>query len=493
MNAAPMHTSPGYDQSIPRHRSYDAGYDSHPRHMQATVEDAPDSPTGPYGDSYRHGPPRAPHPADAGYDRGSYPPPPQMSRSPGASPLRHSPSPRDIPEEYDYSTSPSQRGYGYQHGGNPAPYTQAAPHYDAPPAQRPAAQGMPDLPPSLVPGVDPALSQELADQINHERRFERRYTTQNVGTPPRGRPPADVSYGPGESGSPYGYGTPPQQQTPDRRGGPDALADRRPAHSHGGSPQPPGGSQHMIKRKSVSPAPSPVEERRSTEVPFGPDSFDAFNSSMASREDRAPVDPNSKIVMHDGREVDPSDHLPVESWAPEPEPKPQKQPSPEPRARPSPNGAQPMPPSGRRQLRVAAARPSTAPGPAAAAPRPSYGPQDPHTPPAPGSGGRNRLHKKQRPPAGPASPHGPAESSPLAPISPGSYQERQHGTPTRGGARHYDYPSENYSPHGPPIPAKEPMPQYVMSGANGGGEASLAHEMQRIDIGSGPSRRRGGY
>jgi hypothetical protein len=100
----------------------------------------------------------------------------------------------------------------------------------------------------------------------------------------------------------------------------------------------------------------------------------------------------------------------------------------------------------------------------------------------------------------------PAASSPLAPISPDNYQDRQGGspyTPTRGlpRAQTWDYPTENHSPqqhpphhgYGPPVPAKVPLA--LMSGANMGAndERSLMEEMQSIDIGAGRSRRRGGY
>jgi hypothetical protein len=184
----------------------------------------------------------------------------------------------------------------------------------------------------------------------------------------------------------------------------------------------------------------------------------------------------------------------MDTWAPEPEPK-AKQASPEPRARPSPSGVQPMPPSGRRLLRVAAHPDPITSQQQQPLPPPLYSQvEEPRTPP---TNGRNRLQKKSR---GSASHNSlpAAASSPLAPISPDNYQERQaQYTPTRG-VHHgspYDYPNENQAPHqygaGPPIPAKIPLP--VMSGANGGGEVALMEEMQRIDIGAGRSRRRGGY
>ena len=259
---------------------------------------------------------------------------------------------------------------------------------------------------------------------------------------------------------------------------------RRP---RGASPNPYTNPQSTIRRKSVSPAPPPTENRRVSDVPFGPDSYNALNPSLLSSQGNAvTADPDAKIITYDGREIDPSDHLPMESWAPEPEPKqPQKQPSPEPRGRASLSGAQPLPPSGRRQLRIAA-RPQATPTHS-----PSYNHMDdPYTPSSLPSTGRNRLQKKRN-----SALPSPNASSPLAPISPDNYQDRQSQyTPTRGPQRSgtWDYPSENHAPHygsGPPIPAKVPLA--LMSGANV--DDAFMEEMSRIDIGTGRSRRRGGY
>ena len=518
-NHQPPPMAPPYEQAPPRHHSYDQSYDSHHRSMQATVEDAPESPQGQQGQAYRHSTSRGRQSEDMGYGHGASPAPLNLSRSPGASPLHQSPSPRELPaydDQAGYSGSASM-GSGREmvpvhpqshYQQTPNNFTQRSPYgqeYQAPRRQS-SSQALPDLPPSLVPGMDPHLSQELSERVYDERRQDnRRHTAHYAELAPRGRhmsePP--TSYTQADIGS-YGHGHAPQPLYERRSGsdvtytgGPDQRASYSnnvsPGISPGASPGPPGDAQHRIKRKSVSPAPPPAEARKSSEIPFGPDSFDAFNTSMTAS-DRAVVDPDAKIVTHDGREIDPSDHLPVESWAPEPEAKDQKQPSPEPRSRPSPAGAQPMPPSGRRQLRIAG-RPQQPP----AASHPAYGPHDPHTPPGPSSAGRNRLHKKGRPSAGGPSPSG----SPLAPISPDNYQDNRGSpyTPTRSGgprqsAHHYDYPNENNAPphygSAPPVPAKVPIA--AMSGGNGGHmDEAFMQEMQRIDIGAGRSRRRGGY
>ncbi|TKA61550.1 hypothetical protein B0A49_09389 [Cryomyces minteri] len=104
-------------------------------------------------------------------------------------------------------------------------------------------------------------------------------------------------------------------------------------------------------RKSISPRPSfgdaPTSAERSA-VPFSPDYFDAFNPRTSSAlsqngSDLHNSNPNTAPSSHsaspaaavaaapsarpepirgfDGRVIDPSDHLPVDSWAPEPEPK----------------------------------------------------------------------------------------------------------------------------------------------------------------------------
>lgn len=502
-DSAPPVVNPTQTQSqsqsfepAPRHYSHDSTYDPHYRSMQPTVEDAPDSPTGRMVASHRQSIPRNSH-EDSGHDS---PAPLNLSRSPGNSAYYGTPSPMNTPDPYhgsngyptsvsplaarDYD-SPSQGSY-QSHGGQGQQYNQ---RHEAEPThfQSSASYGLPALPASLVPGVDPALSQELSERIYEERRNERGYSAPPTTAPPRGRQRSEppVTYGAGNS---PGYGS----QTHDRRsgmgygGGSELSMVRRGDVS-------PSGPHQTIKRKSVSPAPPPSDHR--SDIPFGPDSYDALNPALAPSHSAVTaasyIDPDAKIITHDGREVDPSDHLPMDSWAPEPEPKQNsKQPSPEPRSRPSPAGAQPMPPSGRRPLRVAQRQ--TMP-----ATPPSYNhPDDRHAPQTPTSTGRNRLQKKtHRTSAVPAH----SASSPLAPISPDNYQDRQspYTTPTRGQHRNsgWEYSNENHAPHGsgPPIPAKVPLP--VMSGANGvsADQMALMEEMQRIDIGAGRSRRRGGY
>lgn len=91
-------------------------------------------------------------------------------------------------------------------------------------------------------------------------------------------------------------------------------------------------NRSMPTRKSVSPRPPPPEEpdqRRLSGVPFAPDSFDVYNPAVSSKS-TDPERPGSSMEMNDkgqivtfsGRVIDASDHLPIDSWAPEPERKP---------------------------------------------------------------------------------------------------------------------------------------------------------------------------
>jgi hypothetical protein len=93
-----------------------------------------------------------------------------------------------------------------------------------------------------------------------------------------------------------------------------------------------GPTRSMPTRKSVSPRPPPSNSEQRFSA-FGPDSFDVLNPSVS----RSPNPVNSghdeperpgssmeyndkgQIVTFSGRVIDASDHLPVDSWAPEPE------------------------------------------------------------------------------------------------------------------------------------------------------------------------------
>ena len=174
-------------------------------------------------------------------------------------------------------------------------------------------------------------------------------------------------------------------------------------------------------RKSVSPSPysTPGGEKRLSGIPFSPDSYDALNPNAGSSPPLMPAyntpDQAREAAKHSrastgpirtsgGRIIDPSDHLPSDTWAPEPDRKsPTKSSSySENRPRPSPNGAEPMSASARPGFRDSGARPLSNPTPIYAH---SSGPQTPT------NYGRNRLQKKSK---GPPSPPRGSASSPYS-------------------------------------------------------------------------------
>ncbi|KAI0134681.1 hypothetical protein BJ170DRAFT_591644 [Xylariales sp. AK1849] len=513
----PNHPSP------PRHHSYDSTYDSQHRSMQPTVEDVPESWTPPKA--------RSRHNSTQQYDDTGYglvPSPAPLSlggRASAASGQFANPSPVQSQKYYgsnNYSVSnstvatrdyPRGRGHSYStsnsFGTNNDPYGNYASELDNSQVQGSSSYALPPVPPTLVPGVDPSLSMEIANRFHEDRNRERRYTQPaQVVAPTRGRQHSETSTSFGAQPSPHvhhssqsrGYNGTMVAYSGDQTT-PSDSAPMADLPRHTPSPNP----SHTIKRKSVSPAP-PQEGRRLSGVPFGPDSYDELNPSVASAKDesRGPEYTNAygKIVTADGREVDPSDHLPMDTWAPEPEPKGPKQPAPDFSSRPTPSGAQPMPPSGRRQIRVQA-RPQSM---AVAAPSYINPDVDPSPPP---SAGRNRLQKKNHRMSTVPAPIS-AGSSPLGPAT--TYQ--RNSTPPRALVRASTFDYENQGPpyaspsatrgsfggNGPPIPAKVPLmsgglgSSYDSSRGNGGGdEWALMEEMSRIDIGTGRARRHGGY
>ncbi|TPX06748.1 uncharacterized protein E0L32_002244 [Thyridium curvatum] len=591
---APLPSSPDYQSpephqpSPPRHHSYDSNYDPHFRSMQPTVEDAPESPSPVVQHSFRKSGSRAP-PSPYDYDE------PDYNNGASPAPLNLGGRGSSASGHYTQSPAPIQNGQrrpetnSYAHSGSPissrereyVPQMSTSPgahdsrgsyskQYSDPrdtfvdePVNSAGQYGLPAVPASLVPGMDPNLSMDIAERINEDsRRHQRRNTQPPMETPPRGRRMIEAGPGYAPEGSPQPYQTPqhtPQhQQSFDRSpvvysGGqsPSIVKPRAisPNPYHSGSPNP----HHTIKRKSISPAPPPSEGRRLSGIPFGPDDYDALNPSVVSANSnesmRSDMNDAGKIVTHDGKEIDPSDHLPMDTWAPEPEPKKPSAPS-TPTNRPSPAGAQPMPTStGRRQLRIAGRPQSMASSPV------TYGSDPPEpSPQPPPSTGRNRLQKKANRQSampvvmsganGPGLGGGGGGGSPLAPLPHG----HDNYTPPRQMVRastfdsYYAPPNENHpvpsssrygrprsrgderggfgyhpGPAGaPPVPAKIPlmndgsmgpgggggvggygggmgMGMMMGGGGGGGGELALAEEMSRIDIGTGRARRHQRY
>jgi hypothetical protein len=243
-------------------------------------------------------------------------------------------------------------------------------------------------------------------------------------------------------------------------------------------------------RKSVSPHPESVPREGSLIDAFSPDSYEILNPNLKAassinssgpkyntpeqaREAFREKEKEKKleegpIIGADGKEIDPSDHLPTETWAPEPERKtPRRGPEITLRFRQSPQGAQPMPVSAPRLPRETVIRPHSI-----ATTVHSYS-MDSVSPTA---GMRNRLQKKPRG----SVPH--ANSSPTLPVSNGnspSYPLRERVNYGLDGSP--GYPSRSSPLAAPPVPAKVP----IASGQEDWERNGLAEEMRRIDIGVG--------
>lgn len=271
----------------------------------------------------------------------------------------------------------------------------------------------------------------------------------------------------------------------------------------------------MPTRKSVSPRPphpsDGTQERRLSGVPFDPDSFDVFNPN-AKPSSADPERPGSSMEMNDqgqiitfsGRAVDASDHLPVDSWAPEPERKPTEKVRPV-RSRVALNGARDLEAAAQREERYRRERTEkerirqatdvtfgTASDPSSALviSRHSQNYNEYNHPVNAGalvladrdvttsSSGRNRLQKRSNRPmstsAYDSSPAHPPSNIPMPNTNVLRERENVNGYGSSPGyARH--------SVAAPPIPAKIPLESEDMA---------LSMELQSIDIGPGGGGRR---
>ncbi|OBT86264.1 hypothetical protein VE02_05864 [Pseudogymnoascus sp. 03VT05] len=493
-----------YQESIPRHNSYDDRYhNSTFSSMQPTVEDAPPSPT-PYATaSHRASEPQMLQYGDRRYD--DVPSPAPLNLNGGGSTT----SGNYKMNANAYNNNASHEVIDNRH---------ADPYYDQPPPlarsytqepiEPPQTSPMPSLPPSLVAGFDPLIQRGISDRIHSDTRPRGDSYTQfsaaptHYESPQTYQPPQPQYRDDGRSEhytQPSGY--PPQAAPSDRqsRGIPSTYTNvmkPQPVSPHPPSPNPSPNHTHTIHRKSVSPAPpSPSPRPLSSSVPFGPDDYASLNPHSPAATSTEP-DPDAKIILYDGREVDPSDHLPEASWAA-------------------------LPPNLQKKL-DAAARQRAPPAAGGARrmerrerPMSSYTEQ---TPP-PAAQGRTRLQKKaHRVSAAPAPVGG---SSPLAPISPNPNLYQSAPGSRDGGGRSlpraqtgdwggdgegygngYSTGSPGYRGQGrdggvpPPVPGKVPMGA-PMGAGQGRGEPqenawALLEEMKSIDLGSGRARRRKG-
>lgn len=496
-----------FQQSPPRHHSYDSSYSNSYGAMQPTVEDAPPSPGGGYYSGQRGSEPRGNQYDERRYDQVPSPAPLNLSGGGSSASGRNSAS---TGPSHQYSTS----SVGYNSATNSqlsyrsqTESVSSRTSYNSIPQQEqrargfsgdqsgPAGYGLPPVPATLVAGMDPIIAQEISGRIYDEKR-----AGHNNGNSGRGRYQNSPQYQPNRSQhqSYQETTTPfvPAAATYDERQSRFSTAIVPIVKPRAISPD-----SRTPTRKSVSPSPGPPDDkRRLSGVPFGPDSYNALNPSLSSSistpsisaaYNTKEVDPDAKIITHDGREVDPSDHIPESNYAPLLEKKGPKYASQLPDRNYRPPPLQPISATTRRPLKQAG-RPQSM-----SASTPIYmnaGPQEPSPP-----SGRNRLQKKSnRMSAQPAT-----NSSPLAPIT--SYQDNTYTPRSLPRANTGDFSTnENYAPYGgspgyrgtsgpPPIPAKVPVnmngPQPTQSG--GADAWALLEEMKNIDLGSGRARRRG--
>ncbi|KAI2087785.1 hypothetical protein LOZ36_002617 [Ophidiomyces ophidiicola] len=399
-------------------------------------------------------------------------------------------SPRPIERDTEYiAYSPNYRNAGHSTEVEQAYSVSPCPSYHSVSQERSYLQDRPttsnseSVPPSLIAGFDSTLANE-PDRMMPDHRQMRHQST-----------------------------TPSSTSTQVVRSSPVDFPGRR-------SPRAAVKDSHQIPlRKSVSPQPRPPVDPDSLQgVPFSPDCYDALNpnASLATGlEQPAPpyetversmeaarqheVDKLRSlgpIIGNDGRTIDPSDHLPADTWAPEPVRKPKK-PEVVVRFKHAYTSNAVVP------------RPSTADREQQGRPR-SFIASNRSTPPQsaePYAAGRPRIHK-----IGPGRPQSYVQPSPNMPRDPspragerGAYG--QYSTSPNNGSVISQYSASSqvsrYSPgisqhyHSrPPIPAKVPIQPGSQTyagmppGASGELDA-LSEEMKRIDIGTGHGGRRG--
>ncbi|KAK5413213.1 hypothetical protein LTR06_004640 [Exophiala xenobiotica] len=382
-------------------------------------------------------------------------------------------------------------------------------------------------------------SNERAHSFNDNMAW-RRPTSSGNNLPPfndsPGRSPGDQRYGElpqDDLRRSIGYGSPRRAQTFDDYGHHDERQHRRSepviVRPRAISPNP----ARNIPRKSVTPTPTtPEDQRQISGMPFGPDAYDVLNpgtsptvedglyrTSHAAREASRQIEVDrmrdqGPIIGNDGRVIDPSDHLPAETWAPEPERK-NRQPEHVIRIR-TREEARIQHAAGSSPISVRPHSVATSPyqaSPSAGASSPFHGsPIAAGGEPSPrgdAGGGRNRLKKPMPARPLPVQPYPHAQTSPAvmttstndARPSPSNQRYTIHASPTGATQRpplsEYQAPAMNeYSPRGapepqvyPPIPTKVPHHGLSNSMDYGGygRDNSLALELSTIDIG--PSRK----
>ncbi|KAF1969273.1 hypothetical protein BU23DRAFT_241703 [Bimuria novae-zelandiae CBS 107.79] len=519
------HALSGYEDA---QSSYGHQYQSHGRRasaMQPTVEDEDDLPPPP--PVHRKNANTLPQPQHQPQDYvGNAPAPLNTSRY------------IDEPTGYGYDSPPQP--YNTNEYGQMVPQERRYTHPH--PASRPVSRDtmVPSplrsetavIPASLVPGLDARQSRDLTSYQGPPPSYDtpprsRQLSEPDYRTPPQYEPPSRphplVHYQPAPPvDSPQYYSHPPPEE-PRRRSPtqdlalvkPRAISPTADAHSPVNDRSSRMPQRSMPTRKSVSPRPPPssdgTQERRLSGVPFDPDSFDVYNPN-AKPSSSDPERPGSSLEMNDqgqvvtfsGRVIDASDHLPVDSWAPEPERKPTEKVRPV-RSRVALNGARDLEAAAQREERYRREREekerirqatdvtfgaASSPSNALVTSRHNF--NDYNSPvnagalvladrdATPPSTGRNRLQKRSTRPMSTSAYDSPSAHSPSSIPMPNTHvlRERENlndyaGSPGYGGGRH--------SVAAPPIPAKIPL---------GSEDMALSMELQSIDIGPGSGGRR---
>ncbi|OJJ48727.1 hypothetical protein ASPZODRAFT_62030 [Penicilliopsis zonata CBS 506.65] len=279
------------------------------------------------------------------------PPPPPIHRTPiGQSSRQRMPSPAPSYKAYspEYAASPRTStdvnmptsGVSYSSSQSTHNINMQASNRlrDLPPHSNSTV-----MPPSLMAGYDPAIADAESDRVDHEDRAVRRRSglyddeLAMVSQPPA--PPAPPA--PYEAAPAYHARTSPRP--------PEDVNHGIMVRSRRGSASP--DTRIVPRRKSVSPRPPIAADRGSmmggsSSIPFSPDSYNVINPNAARsavtrdpappyetpaqameaaiRSESTPARDLEPIIGDDGRVIDPSDHLPTETWAPEPERKTKK-------------------------------------------------------------------------------------------------------------------------------------------------------------------------
>ncbi|KAF9894524.1 hypothetical protein FE257_006409 [Aspergillus nanangensis] len=343
----------------------------------------------------------------------------------------------------------------------------------------PRTTSAPSMPPSLVAGFDPIVADAESDRVAYENHSRRQSAILEVDQvmPPREPSPMLPPY-------PVNTAAPVSRQ--------QALVDRRPPPSRGSIAS----ETRIVPRKSVSPRPSSASDPSASQIPFSPDSFDAFNPNAARsailhdsnpaydtpsqameaarRSEAEAAREPGPIYDDDGKEIDPSDHLPTDTWAPEPERKNPKKPGVVVRFRNAParNSNGPPPP----------AKEYGAPPRARPTMTISRRPQSNVMPEATSEMTRGRTGY------GSSYGHGRTYSTPDNNVTPpprSSHRSSVSPAPRSASRSPSSFYAEGTT--GPPIPAKVPIgpatsPAFPVSGSQMGMDA-LSRELGTIDIG----------